>query len=97
MAGRTEGAPRSNLWRVALWGAIAALLLAPLVAMQFTRAASWDAADFAFAGLLLIGGGALFELAAWKTRTLTTRAIIGAAILAVIALIWAEAAVGIFH
>lgn len=84
-------------WRLALWGGIAAVLLAPLVAMQFTAEVAWDAFDFAFAGVLLIGAGALFELAAWKAKRPAARLAIGAALAAVVLLVWAEGAVGIFH
>ena len=89
---RTTGAP----WRLAMWGLIAVLLLLPLIAMQFTREVAWDAADFAFAGILLIGAGLIFELAAWRTRTLVWRLAIGGALIFAVLLIWADAAVGVF-
>jgi hypothetical protein len=97
MANTVHTPPRRHLWRIALWGAVALILLTPLVAMQFNTGVAWDAADFALAGGLLIGGALLIELMMWKTRTFATRALIGAAILLAIALIWIEAAVGIFH
>ena len=50
-------AKRIPFWRLALWGAICAIVLTPLVAMQFTNEVKWDAADFAFA-ILLLGAGA---------------------------------------
>ena len=65
---------RRPLWRGVrwlLWAGLAALLLLPLIAMQFTREVAWDAADFAFAGVLLIGAGLIFELAAWRTKKLS--------------------------
>ena len=83
-------------WRLAMWTTIAALLLLPLIAMQFTREVAWDAADFAFAGVLLIGAGAIFELASWKVKDLKYRAAIGIALLAAVLLVWADGAVGIF-
>lgn len=83
-------------WRLAMWGLIAALLLLPLIAMQFTREVAWDAADFAFAGVLLIGAGLLFELAVWRARTLVWRLVIGVALVVAVLLTWAEAAVGVF-
>lgn len=89
--------PRSNRTRLILWVLIFALLAAPAVAMMFTSEVNWDAADFGFAAALLIGGGVLYELIALKARRPATRALIGLAILAIIALIWIEAAVGIFH
>jgi hypothetical protein len=53
------------LWkalRMLGWGAVALVLTAPLVAMQFTEDVHWTASDFGFAGALLIGGGAVIEL-----------------------------------
>jgi hypothetical protein len=79
-----------------MWGLIATLLLLPLIAMQFTREVAWDAADFAFAGVLLIGAGLAFELAAWRTKARAWRLAIGGALVFVVLLIWAEAAVGVF-
>lgn len=85
-----------RFWRVGLWGLIVVLLLTPLVAMQFTREVAWDGADFAFAGLLLVGAGLLFELAARATRSVMWRMAIGAVLLLGVLLIWADAAVGVF-
>jgi hypothetical protein len=93
---KTEDGPKVPLWRVVLWGAIAALLVLPLVAMQFTSEVDWGPEDFAFAALLLVGAGAAFELAAWKVRDLTGRLVLGAVLLGAVALIWADAAVGVF-
>lgn len=83
-------------WRLAMWGLIAALLLLPLIAMQFTREVAWDAADFAFAGALLVGAGLVFELAAWRTKKLAWRLAIGGTLVFAVLLIWADAAVGVF-
>ncbi|MNS26696.1 hypothetical protein D3C71_528880 [compost metagenome] len=85
-----------SAWRLAMWGLIAALLLLPWIAMQFTHEMAWDAADFAFAGVLLIGAGLIFELAAWRTRKLVWRLAIGGALVFGVLLIWADAAVGVF-
>jgi hypothetical protein len=66
--------------RVAL--ATAAILLVPLVAMQFSDGVAWSLADFVFAGVLLAGTGLLLELAARKPRSLayrTAAAAVGAA------------------
>jgi hypothetical protein len=87
----------ANLWRVVMWSAIAALLLLPVVAMQFTREVNWGAEDFAMAAALLIGGGGLYEVVARLTRDSRRRTAIGIALVAAVLLIWAEAAVGIFH
>ncbi len=95
MTNRTDG-PGVPLWRVILWGAIAALLVLPLIAMQFTDEVVWGPEDFAFAGVLLIGAGAVFELAAWKVRDLTGRLVLAAVLIGAVLLIWADAAVGVF-
>lgn len=82
-------------WRWAGWALVAAVLLAPLVAMRFTDEVPWTATDFAFAAGLLIGAGLLIELTMWKTRSRWRLGIVGAIVLAVL-LIWADAAVGLF-
>jgi len=73
----------------------AAILMLPLVAMQFTREVNWTASDFVVAAVLLGGTGMLFELATTKLRTrksrLTAVAVIGLSFL----FVWAELAVGI--
>ena len=61
----------NRLWKVLRllgWGAVALILLAPAVAMGFTDQVNWTTSDFVLAGVLLIGGGALIELAAWRVR-----------------------------
>jgi anti-sigma-K factor RskA len=85
-----------NGWRIAGWGAVAAILLAPAVAMQFSSEVAWTASDFLFAGVLLTGAGALIELAVWKAKSMTLRIALILAVLAAVALIWADGAVGIF-
>jgi peptidoglycan/LPS O-acetylase OafA/YrhL len=91
-----RGGWRTSRWRAAMWGAVGAVLLAPAVAMRFTDEVAWGAGDFAFAGLLLIGGAVLFEVAARKLRKPVHLAAAGGLLSLVVALIWAEAAVGIF-
>lgn len=87
----TTPSPRTLGWSLA-----AAILLAPAIAMAFTREVNWGPGDFAVAALLLGLTGLGLEVAArlprrrWRGR---------AALLVVVALllIWAELAVGIFH
>lgn len=89
-----------QLWKVLRmlgWGAVALVMLAPAVAMQFTQEVNWRASDFVFAGVLLIGGGALIELVAWRVRNPVIRIGFALFVVAVVALIWIEGAVGIFH
>lgn len=89
-----------RLWKVLRligWGAVALVMLAPAVAMQFTDEVAWTTSDFVFAGVLLIGGAALIELVAWRVRNPVIRIGFALAVVAVVALVWAEAAVGLFH
>lgn len=87
---------RIGRWRLAVWSGLAALLLLPLIAMQFTEAMAWDAADFALAAALLVGACLAFELAAWKVRKPAWRAAIGLGLAALVLILWADAAVGVF-
>ena len=98
MAGVTgrSGVRRRSGWRVAIWGAIALLLLLPLIAMRFTGEVRWNAADFAAAALLLVGAGGAFEALMHYTADTGRRVAIGAAIVFAVLLIWAQGAVGIF-
>ncbi|HUR96582.1 MAG TPA: hypothetical protein VMZ26_00815 [Pyrinomonadaceae bacterium] len=71
--------------------AVAILLLIPLVA-----GAPWSRLDFVLAAVLLLGTGFLIELALRVVKKLEYRVALCAAILAALALIWIELAVGIF-
>ncbi len=84
-----------NRWRVLGWGAAVAVILAPLVAMQFTSEVNWTLFDFAFAIVLIGGVGLLFELV---VRTSGNWAYRGGGALALAAgflLVWINGAVGI--
>lgn len=91
-----SGTGRANPWRLAGWGLVAAVLLAPLIAMRFTSEVAWTATDFAFAGALLVGAGLLLELTLWKLRGLGGRLVVGGLVVAAVLLIWADGAVGLF-
>jgi hypothetical protein len=52
----------------------ALILLANLVAMQFTDEVDWGVADFVFAGILLGGAGLLLERAVRRPGTVVSRA-----------------------
>lgn len=82
--------------RILGWGAVALILLAPAVAMQFTEEVNWTASDFVFAGIMLIGGGAVIEVVAWKVRSPVVRIGFALFIVAIVALIWIEGAAGFF-
>jgi hypothetical protein len=83
-----------NLIRIVL--VTAALLMVPLVAMQFTNEVTWTILDFAAAGFLLIGTGLMLELARKRLGNLTQRRIAYVAILFALLFVWAQLAVGIF-
>ncbi len=73
-----------------------ALLLIPLVAMNFSNEVNWSAFDFIVGGTLLIGTGLVLEFILRKIKTLKYRIIFGLILFLVLFLIWAELAVGVF-
>ncbi|MFC4930489.1 hypothetical protein [Massilia sp. GCM10023247] len=87
-----QSATRSML-RVLL--VTAAILLVPLVAMQFTGEVNWSAGDFLVAAVLLGSTGLLCEWGTKKFRTRKSRCIALAAIGCAFLFVWAELAVGI--
>lgn len=76
--------------------AVALLLLIPFTAMQFTDEVNWTAFDFIVAGVLLLGTGLLVELLLRKIRNKNYRIAAVVVLLALLFLVWAELAVGIF-
>jgi len=93
-AGNDE-ARRGSRWRMAAWTVAALILLLPLVAMQVTDEVAWDAADFAFAGALIVGTGMTYEVAAKMTGNTAYRAAVAVALAAAFLLVWVNGAVGI--
>jgi hypothetical protein len=92
-AGNSVGRAVSR-WRVLGWGTAVALILTPLVAMQFTSEVNWSVGDFIFAALMFGIVGALLELAVRTTRSRVHRAAIGVAIAASFLTVWVNGAVG---
>ncbi|WP_375290716.1 hypothetical protein [Qipengyuania sp.] len=84
-----------NGWRIALWGAAAALLLIPAVAMRYTREVNWTASDFVFGGVLLAALVAGFEVAMCVGRNAPHRLGIAIAALTGFLTVWINGAVGI--
>ncbi len=76
--------------------AVVLLLLIPFTAMQFTNEVNWTAFDFVVAGILLLGTGLLVELVMRKLTNKNYQIAAIAVLLAVLFLVWAELAVGIF-
>lgn len=94
MANTLETARCGSPWRIVGWGIAAALLLLPLVAMQFTAEVNWTLSDFVFAAILIGGVGVAFELTVRMSRNNSFRAGAAAAIAASFLTIWVNAAVG---
>lgn len=82
-------------WRPYVWAGIAMVLLAPLLAMQFTDQVRWTGFDFAVAATLLVGTLAIYELASRFVSSRRSRALVGSGLALLVLLIWAEGAVGI--
>jgi hypothetical protein len=87
--------PLNALGKFAPWIIGVAVMLAPLIAMQFTKDVAWDAADFAVLGVMVFGSAAAYSLALRITPERSYLAGIGLTLLATFALIWINLAVGI--
>jgi len=70
---------------------VAILLLIPVIA-----GFPWSPVDFIIAGVLLLGTGLACELVLRKVKKFEYRIAVCAAILALLALVWIELAVGLF-
>lgn len=77
-------------------GIVLAILLIPLVAMQFTSEVSWQLGDFVIFGGLLLGVGVLIDMAMRKLNKSKYKTLIIFGIIVLFLLIWAELGVGIF-
>ncbi len=88
------GSRTGSRWRLAGWGLAVALLLLPLVAMQFTDEVKWDGADFVFAGVLFGSIGLGFEGIVRKSSSRSYRFGAGFALFAAFLTVWVNAAVG---
>ncbi len=89
--------PQASIFsRRMMWAAIACLLALPAVAMLFTPEVRWGFEDFAAAAFLLGAVGAGAEWTARARLRPASRAALLIPLLLVVALIWAQAAVGIF-
>lgn len=77
-------------------GVVAALLMVPLVAMQFTDEVNWTALDFAVMGALLTTTGLILEAVLRMVANTRNRILLVSAVVAVFLVVWIELAVGIF-
>ncbi len=74
----------------------AAILLIPLVAMQFTSEVNWSAADFVLMGALIAATGTMFVVVARNVVNSSHRLLLGVGLVLALALVWVELAVGVF-
>jgi hypothetical protein len=82
------------IWRILGWGGAVALLITPLIAMQFTSEVQWDETDFLFAAVIFSIVGGLAELTVRLTANWISRLGAFFAIMAGFMLIWSNLAVG---
>lgn len=92
----TEGFWKRNKDILSLAIAVAAILLVPLVAMQFSDEVAWTLSDFIIAAILLFGTGLVYVLGARRIATTSGRIKLAAVVGAILILVWAELAVGLF-
>ncbi|EGF92042.1 hypothetical protein ABI_04740 [Asticcacaulis biprosthecium C19] len=91
----TKSSGNANRWSIALWGGAAALLLVPLIAMQFSHDVQWTVSDFALMGALLATACGIYELAARLQGNGAYKAGVALAVVGAFLLIWVNLAVGI--
>jgi hypothetical protein len=97
----TDFANNSGGWgtsrrRLTAWAAlVAAILLIPLIAMQFTDEVKWSPIDFIIMGALMFGSALIYELVASRSGTTAYRVAVGIACATGLVLVWVNGAVGI--
>ena len=85
-----------NIWRVAMWGGLLALLSLPALAMSLgAEGVDWSAFDFVIMGTLLAILGLAVEAAVRFFTSWSARLAAIAVAVFVFLLIWAELAVGL--
>lgn len=72
------------------------ILSIPLMAMQFTEEVNWTISDFLVMGILLFTTVFTIDFVLKKFKTLKSRLILIVGTVVLLALVWAELAVGIF-
>ena len=73
-----------------------ALLMLPLIGMQFSKEVNWSGFDFLVAGVLLFGTAIIVDTILKKVKSKSQRILFVLFALLVLFLIWAELAVGVF-
>lgn len=74
----------------------ALVLLVPFIAMQFSNEVNWGLADFIIIGSLVFSTGLAYIFVTRKVSGSKQRAVVGLILAAVLLLVWAELAVGVF-
>lgn len=75
---------------------VAAILLIPFIAMQFTNEVNWNLFDFILMGALLLTTATGIEIVTRKVKSSKLKIVLTIVILLLLFLAWAELAVGIF-
>lgn len=90
MTGSSKGAGAGtwNVWRIARWTAALALLVAPLLMMQFNKDWHWTIGSFLVAGTIIGGVGLVYELAERASESRAYRAGVAVALIASLLLVW---------
>lgn len=91
----TDTPKPASRWTLLVWGGAGLMLLAPLVAMRFTREIAWTPFDFAVAGAMLAIACGTVELAVRASGGLAFRAAVAIAVATAFFIVWAWGAVGI--
>ncbi len=86
--------PHRHIWRILGWSGAVALILTPLVAMQFTSEVNWDETDFLFAAVIFGIVGGLIEFAVRISSNWYFRFGAIFAVLAGLTVVWSNLAVG---
>ena len=81
---------------VAILVGATALLMIPLIAMNYTNEVNWKIFDFLVAGILLCGTGIALEFILRKIKTRYNKILLIGGLFIALILVWAELAVGIF-
>lgn len=90
----TQGNGGWNRWRIIGWSVPLLLLLAPLVAMQFTHEVNWTFGDFLVAAMMFGLVGLMLELVVRVSKNRYFRAGVATAVAASFLLVWSNLAVG---
>lgn len=83
-------------WHFGLWALLLLLFLLPFAAMQISPQVRWNSGDFAAAAALLCSFGLMVEASVYFAPNWRSRTWLIVAAAAIAAVIWADAAVGIF-